>query len=270
MTGISAMNTDNNKGLLSIVGIGPGSLKLLTPQAKVAIDESDVIVGYKIYVDLIKELINEKPVISTGMKQEIDRCKEAIDLCRKGQKVALISSGDPGIYGMAGLIFELLQKDTESGRHREIDVKVIPGITALNSCASLLGAPLMHDFASISLSDLLTPWSIIVKRIDAAASADFIIVFYNPKSKKRINQIVEAVNIISQYRSSHTPVGIVRNADREGEDVTVTTLENVLSHNIDMLTTIVVGNSETFIWRNWMVTPRGYAGKYEMGMSTGK
>lgn len=259
------MNTDTNKGLLSIVGIGPGSLKMLTPQAKEVIDEAEVIVGYKTYVNLIKDLIKDKSIISTGMKQEIDRCREAVDLCRKGKKIALISSGDPGIYGMAGLVFELLRSDSEQKISPDVNVTVIPGITALNSCASLLGAPLMHDFASISLSDLLTPWNVIVKRIEAAASADFVILFYNPKSRKRTNQIVEAMDIISRYRPPHTPVGIVRNADRQGEKAIVTTIENMLTYDIDMLTTVVVGNSETFIWRDWMVTPRGYAGKYGIG-----
>jgi precorrin-3B C17-methyltransferase len=263
MTGILHMNTEHNKTMLSIVGIGPGSFKMLTPQAKEAIDNADIIIGYRTYVNLITDLIKDKPVVSTGMKQEIDRCREAIDLCCKGKNVALISSGDPGIYGMAGLVFELL-KGEEKNIFDTIDVAVIPGITALNSCASVLGAPLMHDFASISLSDLLTPLKVIVKRIEAAASADFVIVLYNPKSKKRTRHLGEAVDIILRYRSPHTPVGIVKNAGREGESAYMTTLKDIHIYDIDMLTTVIIGNSETFIWRNWMVTPRGYAGKYEI------
>ncbi|RMD58882.1 MAG: precorrin-3B C(17)-methyltransferase [Nitrospirae bacterium] len=246
-------------GKLSIVGIGPGDLRLLTEKAKRAIEEADVLVGYKVYIDLIEPIIREKRIISTGMRGEIERCKRAISLAIGGDNVVVISSGDPGIYAMAGLIFELINKNNIIPH-----IEVIPGISALNAAASKLGAPIMHDFATISLSDLLTPWHIIEKRIEAAASADFVIVIYNPKSKKREKQIVEAVNIISRYRSGNTPVGIVRNAYRDDESIVITNLKEMLGHPIDMLCTIIIGNSKTFVYKNWIVTPRGYDSKYNL------
>lgn len=252
------------KGKIYIVGTGPGNVAHITPYAQNAIKESDFIVGYGTYLDLIPELIKDKKVISTGMTEEIDRCKKAIELANEGKTVSVISGGDPGIYAMAGLVFELIRDDKTNATdlyNSKIcmpDIEVIPGISALNACASRLGAPLMHDFASISLSDRLTPWEVIAKRVEAVASADFVIVLYNPKSRGRIEHINVAVSIIQKYRNPDTPVGIVKKAMREGETVIITDLQHLIEHAIDMQTTIIIGNSRTFIWEGWIVTPRGY------------
>lgn len=246
------------KGKIYIVGTGPGSIEHITPYAKRAIEESLYIVGYNTYIELLSELIKEKMVISTGMTEEMERCKKAIELANSGNTVSLISGGDPGIYAMAGLVFELSRYEYSKGNRIIPQIEVIPGISALNACASKLGAPLMHDFATISLSDRLTPWDIIVKRLEAAASADFVIVLFNPKSRGRIEHISRAVSIIKKYRTPATPVGIVRQAMREGESIIITDLQNMLNYDIDMQTTIIIGNSQTYTWLNWMVTPRGY------------
>lgn len=228
----------------------------LTYKAKGAIDSAGVVIGYKTYLDLIEPLLMGKEVISSGMRQERDRCARAIGLAASGKIVALISGGDPGIYGMAGLVFELASSTPPD---RLPSFEVIPGIAALNACASRLGAPLMHDFASISLSDLLTPWEVIKKRLEAASAADFVIVLYNPKSKARTEQIAEARDIILKYRDGNTPVGIVRHATRADETITITTLSKMLSNDIDMQSIVIIGNSKTFVWQGLLVTPRGYA-----------
>ncbi|OQW96740.1 MAG: precorrin-3B C(17)-methyltransferase [Desulfobacteraceae bacterium A6] len=245
-----------SSGKLFIIGIGPGGLEHLTYKAKGAIDSAGVVIGYKTYLELIKPLLMGKEVISSGMRQERDRCARAIGLAASGKIVALISGGDPGIYGMAGLVFELASSTPPD---RLPFFEVIPGIAALNACASRLGAPLMHDFASISLSDLLTPWEVIEKRLEAASAADFVIVLYNPKSKARAQQIVEARNIVLKYRDGNTPVGIVRHATRADETITITTLSKMLSNDIDMQSIVIIGNSKTFVWQGLLVTPRGYA-----------
>jgi cobalt-precorrin 5A hydrolase/precorrin-3B C17-methyltransferase len=266
-------------GRIYIVGTGPGNIEHITPYARTAIKTADVIVGYNTYLDLITELTKGKEIISTGMTQEIERCKKAVELAGSGKTVAVISGGDPGIYAMAGLVFEILKnrnelcvmsdeiKDKKTSPITDylsrIHIEVIPGISALNACAARLGAPLMHDFASISLSDRLTPWKIIEKRLAAASAADFVIVLYNPKSKGRVEHINKAVAIIQRYRKFNTPVGIVKSAMREGEKVIITDLKNLLNHEIDMQTTIIIGNSQTFVWNNRMVTPRGYDAKYK-------
>ncbi|MBU4321250.1 MAG: precorrin-3B C(17)-methyltransferase [Nitrospinae bacterium] len=265
------------KGKIYIVGTGPGSVEHITPYAQNAIRNSDVIVGYGTYLELIKELIKDKEILSTGMTQEIERCKKAVELAMNGKTVSVISGGDPGIYAMAGLVFELLKdrnalcvmryalKDKNSSPITDyasrIYVEVIPGISALNACAARLGAPLMHDFASISLSDRLTPWELIEKRLDAAAKADFVIILYNPKSKGRAEHIDRAREIILKCRKPETPVGIVKGAMRENERVIITDLKNMLLHDIDMQTTVIIGNSQTFVWDNRMITPRGYEKK---------
>ena len=238
------------------MGIGPGGLEHLTPKAKGIIDEAQVIIGYKTYLDLIEPLLMGKEVISSGMRQERDRCARAIGLAASGKIVALISGGDPGIYGMAGLVFELASSTPPD---RLPLFEVIPGIAALNACASRLGAPLMHDFASISLSDLLTPREVIEKRLEAASAADFVIVLYNPKSKARTEQIVKARDIVLKYRHGNTPVGIVRHATRADETITITMLSKMLDNHIDMQSTVIIGNSKTFVWQGLLVTPRGYA-----------
>ncbi len=219
------------------------------------INESEIIVGYKTYVELLGNMIEGKEVLSTGMTKEIERCQAAIDKALTGKSVAIISSGDPGIYGMAGITLELLEKQHLSDK---IDVEVVPGISSANAAAASLGAALMHDFAIISLSDLLTPWELIEKRLAAAAQADFVTVLYNPVSKKRTEQIIKAREIFLKYRSPETPVGIVRNAKRAGEEIVKTDLEHFLEHPIDMFTVVLMGNSQTYHTGEFMITPRGY------------
>lgn len=243
--------------VLYIVGIGPGSRKQMTIAAHEAISASEVIVGYKVYVDLLGEMAKGKEIISTPMTREVERASKAIDIACSGRSVAVVSSGDSGIYGMAGLVFELLaDRGWRPGASPKVEV--IAGISALSSAGAALGAPLMHDFAVISLSDLLTPWELIKKRIEAAAMADFVIVLYNPASKKRVNQIKECREILLRYRSSETPAGIVTNCGRDGEAVSVSTLERMLDNPITMTTTLIIGNSESFRLENLLITPRGY------------
>jgi precorrin-3B C17-methyltransferase len=231
----------------------------MTPAAGEALAAAEVIVGYQTYLDLIPEFLVGKEVIASQMMKEVDRCRKALDLAAEGKKVALVSGGDPGIYAMAGLVFEMAKEQGAS-----VPIEVIAGIAAINACAARLGAPLMHDFAAVSLSDLLTPWEKIEKRLEAAASADFVLAIYNPKSKKRAEHIVRAREILLAHRAPETPVGIVTAATRENERIVLTTLEKMLENEIDMQTTIIVGNSMTFAWQGFMVTPRGYAAKYAL------
>ncbi len=252
-------SSDSCTGILYVVGTGPGSLDYLTPAARRAIEKSDVIVGYKTYLELIEPLLENKSVISSTMMQEVDRVKKALEITESGRNVSLVSGGDPGIYAMAGLAFDIAKKLNLQTR-----IEIIAGIAALNSCAERLGAPLMHDFATISLSDLLTPWKVIEKRLEAAASADFVMVIYNPKSKKRNWQLDTAVKIIRRYREDHTPVGIVRASTRADEKIHLTTIDRFDSAIVDMQSTVIFGNSKSYIWRNKMVTPRGYLDKYDL------
>ncbi|WP_432401682.1 precorrin-3B C(17)-methyltransferase [Wukongibacter sp. M2B1] len=243
----------DTKGKVYVIGIGPGNRDQMSMMALKAIESSDAIVGYKTYVNLIEDLLEGKEVTNSGMKKEVERCELAIDEAEKGKVVSIVSSGDPGVYGMAGVILELVHK-----RNSNIEVEVVPGITAANAAASSLGAPLMHDYAVISLSDLLTDWDVIRRRIDCAAAGDFIIALYNPRSKGRVTQIQEAREIILKHREPSTTVGIVRNAKREGEEVVVTTLEDMLKHEINMFTMVIIGNTNTYEINNMMITPRGY------------
>lgn len=231
----------------------------MTPAAGEALGAAEVIVGYQTYLDLIPEFLAGKEVLASQMMKEVDRCRKALDLAAQGRIVALVSGGDPGIYAMAGLVFEMAREQNMC-----VDIEVIAGIAALNACAARLGAPLMHDFAAISLSDLLTPWEKIEKRLEAAAAADFVVAIYNPKSKKRAGHIVRAREILLAHRAPETPVGIVTAATRENERIVLTTLGKMLENEIDMQTTIIVGNSMTFAWQGFMVTPRGYAAKYAL------
>ncbi|MCL6587419.1 MAG: precorrin-3B C(17)-methyltransferase [Anoxybacillus sp.] len=251
------------RGKLLVIGFGPGSVDHMTKRAQEAIEESDVIIGYKTYVELVANLIGDKPVISTGMTEEVSRAQEAVKWAEQGKKVAVISSGDAGVYGMAGLIYEVL---IEKGwtRNSSIEVEVIPGISAIHSCGALLGAPIMHDACTISLSDHLTPWTLIEKRLEAAAAADFVIALYNPKSGRRTQQIVEAQQILLRYRRPNTPVGLVKSAYRERQQIVLTDLEHMLEHDIGMLTTVIIGNSSTFVHDGLMITPRGYQRKYTL------
>jgi cobalt-precorrin 5A hydrolase/precorrin-3B C17-methyltransferase len=265
VTVAAALKKERAAGKLYIVGTGPGSGEHITQRAREAIKESDVVIGYGTYLDLVPDLINAKEIITTGMTQETERCKKAIELARAGRTVSLISGGDPGIYAMAGLVYEMLSSEKrDSGGQADgpsagqLSVEVIPGVAALNAAAARLGAPLMHDFASISLSDRLTPWETIEKRLDAAARADFVIVLYNPRSEGRTEQFRRAVGIISKYKKSQTPVGVVKGAMRPGENIVITDLGSVCELSIDMQTTVIVGNSATFVWNNRMITPRGY------------
>ena len=252
-------NSSSNRWL-SLVGIGPGGLSHLTLKAKEIINKSEIVVGYKKYIELIEELLyNKEKIISTPMKKEIDRCEVAIDFALKGKNTVIICSGDSGIYGLAGLVFELLEKKDLLSR---ICVKVIPGVPAFVAGAAALGAPIMHDFASISLSDLLTPWKVIENRIFCCAKGDFITILYNPKSKKRQWQIEKALEIIKKFRDPSTPVGIVKNITRKEEKILITTLEKVPVEEIDMFTLVIVGNSTTKNIGKYIVTPRGYLNKY--------
>ena len=244
-------------GKLYLVGIGPGQLAQITPAAKTAITEADVIIGYSLYIDLIEPLQRPGQIIeSLPITQEQQRAQRAIELAQWGLTVAVVSSGDCGIYGMAGLVLEELQATGWNGQTPQ--VQIFPGISALQAAASRVGAPLMHDFCAISLSDLLTPWEIIIQRLEAAAKGDFITAIYNPRSLKRTQQIITAQEIFSQYRPPDTPVAIVRQAYREEEAVVLTTLAKMLKSPIDMLTTVVIGNNSTLNYAGWMITPRGY------------
>jgi precorrin-3B C17-methyltransferase len=248
-------------GILSIVGIGPGAADHTTPAALKAIAEADLIVGYTTYIKLVRDLIQGKEVVKTGMTEEIGRARAAVERARDGARVAIISSGDAGVYGMAGLVFQVLQ---EMGwkRGQSPELRLIPGMTALNSTASLVGAPLGHDFCAISLSDLLTPWPVIARRIEAAASADFVIGLYNPASGRRTRQIVEAQQIIRRHRAGTTPVALVKSAYRKLQQVELSDLDTFLEYEIGMLTTVLVGSTNTFVFEGYMITPRGYTNKY--------
>lgn len=239
------------QGKVYVVGIGPGSLEHMSIKAHKVLSEVDVIIGHKTYINLVKEHFENKEFVKSAMKKEVARCQETIDIAKNGKNIALISSGDAGVYGMAGILLEVATKEN-------IQVEVIPGITSSNASASVVGAPIMHDHATISLSDLLTDWELIQKRIKLAAQGDFVISFYNPKSKSRVTQIAEARDIMLEHKDKNTVVAIVQNTSRKGEKSVLTTLENMLAYEIDMFSTVIVGNSKTFIKNNKMITPRGY------------
>ncbi|MBF0312929.1 MAG: precorrin-3B C(17)-methyltransferase [Oligoflexia bacterium] len=257
-------------GKINIIGIGPGALETMSGQSIAALTRSHTIVGYKRYLDLVRKNLPELPQErfcdrGSNMMAEVERAKECVFLARTTkQEVAIVSSGDAGVYGMASLIFEVLR---ETKVQAEVAVEVIPGITAANSAASLVGAPLGHDYANISLSDLLTPKEVILKRVEMATAADFVLVFYNPASKKRRSLLVEAIAIIKKYREMETPVAIVSNAYRESEESSLLTDLKQLAehyHLIDMQTLVIVGASTTYRFEQFMVTPRGYHKKYEL------
>lgn len=243
------------KGKIYVVGIGPGNMQDITRRAYGVLQQVDVIAGYTTYINLVKEEFADKEFYSSGMKREIERCQEVLEVAKTGKTVALISSGDSGIYGMAGIMLEVAM---ESG----IEVEIVPGITSTIAGAALVGAPLMHDQAIISLSDLLTEWEVIKRRLHCASQGDFIISLYNPKSRTRVEQIVEAREIMLQYKKSSTPVALLRYIGRKEENYTLTTLEDFLKYDIDMFTIVTVGNSNTYIKNGRMITPRGYQEKY--------
>ncbi|MDD2902223.1 MAG: precorrin-3B C(17)-methyltransferase [Syntrophales bacterium] len=254
-----------------MVSLGPGFPEYVIPRAKAALDAAQVVAGYRTYLDLIKPFLTHQEILSSGMKAEVKRCQAAIDRARAGQWVALVSSGDAGIYGMAGLVLEICAArglkvgPPEDNGEVDFHLEMVPGVPALGAAAALLGAPLMHDFAVISLSDLLTPWEMIQKRVELAAAGDLVIVLYNPKSKKRDWQLGAVREILLKVKDPATPVGIVVKARREGQEVTVTTLAEMLMHQVDMQTIVIVGNSQTFTYGPYMITPRGYLSKYQVG-----
>lgn len=229
-----------------------------------------MVVGYQTYIELLRPLLKGQEVVASGMKAEMKRCQWAIDRARSGARVALVSSGDAGIYGMAGLVLEICAarglQVGPPGAPAAVDffLEMIPGVPALAAGAALLGAPLMHDFAVISLSDLLTPWEVIERRLTAAAQADLVLVLYNPKSKKRDWQLAAVRDLLLKVKDPATPVGIARRAMRQGQETTVTTLAAMAGQAVDMQTIIIVGNSQTYTYGPYMITPRGYLKKYKV------
>lgn len=252
------MSPSPSQGKLYIVGIGPGGTEHLTKKAEKALQSSEYVIGNGTYLDQIAVLTKGRKVIRSGMGGEVERAKKAVKLSRN-HVVSIVSGGDANVYGMAGLVLEVAQKEGDIG------IEVIPGVTAVSAAASLLGAPIVSDFAVISLSDLLTPMDIIERRFRSAAEADFVIAIYNPKSRNRKENFRKAIGIIREYRKDETPAGIVKSATREGETVIVTNLGKIMEFNdiIDMSTLVLVGNSESRSWKNMMITPRGYQRKYE-------
>lgn len=247
------------KGKIVVVGIGPGSEENITPAVLNIIRSSEVVIGYKYYFRFIKSLVSTDTLcVDTGMKKEKERGEEAFRYAEEGKNVCVISSGDSGIYGMASLILEM-----KNDKNSDIEVEVLPGISAFQKAAALLGCPVCHDFCVISLSDLMTPWEKIEKRIQAAAAADFVTAIYNPKSNERYWQLYRLKEIFLQLRSAETPVGYVRQADREDEQVTVTTLAEFNPEEVDMFTIVIIGNSESYISDSKIITPRGYYNRRE-------
>jgi precorrin-3B C17-methyltransferase len=252
----------------------------LTQRAVEVLQSVDTIAGYTTYIDLIRPLIKDKHLIRTPMTKEVQRVQAAIDIARSGRPCAIVSSGDPGIYAMAGLVFEVCKANRlairpasviagNEGDPSVLEIEVVPGIPALCAGASLLGAPLAHDFAAVSLSDLLTPWEIIEKRLRAAAEADFVIVLYNPKSKRRSRQLETAQKIILQYRDRRTPVGVVTGAMRQEQDVQIIPLEELHRTPVGMQTTVFIGSRSSLRYLDYMVTLRGYSDKYVLEASNG-
>lgn len=237
---------------LYVVGIGPGAKDKMTIEAEKALEKCQVIAGYQVYADLIRDNYAGKEFIVTGMKQEKERCQLALETASSGKVTAVICSGDAGVYGMAGLLLEM------GASYPEVEIQVVPGVSAALSGSALLGAPLAHDFAVISLSDLLTPWEKIEKRLAGAAMADFIICLYNPSSKKRRDYLKKACDIILAFQSPETVCGYARNIGREGETCRILSLKELKEEQVDMFTTVFIGNSMTKRIGNKMVTPRGY------------
>lgn len=237
---------------LYVVGIGPGAYEKMTIEAAEALKNSDVIIGYTVYVDLVKEHFSGKEFLTTPMKKEVERCKMAFEEAMKGKTVSMICSGDAGVYGMAGLMYEV------GMNYPEVELSVIAGVTAATGGAAVLGAPLIHDFCLISLSDLLTPWEKIETRLLDAAHGDFVICLYNPSSKKRHDYLQKACDLMLKYKSEETVCGIVGNIGRDGESEKVMTLKELRDTQVDMFTTVFIGNSQTKNINGKMVTPRGY------------
>lgn len=252
-----------NKAKIYVTGLGPGGHEHTTHAALDSLKDADIIVGYKTYIDMIKDFdeVQGKEMRASGMRSETDRCQEVLDLARSGKTVTLVSSGDAGVYGMAGIMLEIYEKEKkEDPSLEEMQVEVVPGISAANSAASVLGAPLMHDYCVISLSDLMTSWELIEKRLECAGMGDFVTVLYNPKSKGRPDNLDAAQKILLKYKKPDTPVGIVRDAGRKGENIIVTTLELLPQNPVDMRSVVLIGNSNSYITSDMkhIITPRGY------------
>ena len=237
---------------LTCVGLGPGGADDLTLRARAALEEAEVIVGYTTYVNLIRDAFPRKEFVVTGMRGEVERCRLALERAAAGSKIAVVCSGDPGVYGMAGLLLELAPE------YPGVQVEVIAGVTAANGGAAVLGAPLMHDWCSISLSDLMTPWTVIERRLVAAAEADFCIALYNPSSHGRSDYLARACDVLLAHRRGSTVCGCVRNIGRTGEEHHLMTLAELRDAQVDMLTCVFIGNSQTRVIDGCMVTPRGY------------
>ena len=238
---------------VTVVGLGPGAGRDLTGRAREALERADLIVGYTAYIALIRADLPDKEMLSTGMRREVDRCRAAVEAAASGKDVAMVCSGDSGIYGMAGLIYEVAQA------YPPIDIEVVPGITAASGAAAVLGAPLTHDFAVVSLSDLLTPWDKIALRLECAAKGDFVLCLYNPASHSRPDHLKRACDILmAAGKSPETICGYVQNIGREGERGTITTLGALRDTQVDMFTTVFIGSSQTKLLGGKMVTPRGY------------
>ncbi len=240
---------------LYVVGLGPGGAEYMTEEARAALARADVLVGYTVYLDLVRDMFPDKEIFTTPMRQEIERCRRALGIASGGKTVAMLSSGDAGVYGMAGLILEM------SGEFPEVEIEVVAGVTAALSGAAVLGAPLMHDFCVISLSDLLTPWETIERRLRFAAEGDFAVCIYNPCSKKRRDHLRRACDILLDVKSPDTVSGWVRNIGREGQEMKILTLGELRNEELDMFTTVFVGSSKTRRIGGRMVTPRGYENK---------
>ncbi len=235
-----------------MIGIGPGDFEQMTGRAAEAMKKSDVIVGYTVYVDLVKPYFPDSSFLATPMMKEVERCRIAFEEAEKGKTVSMICSGDAGVYGMAGLMYEV------GVDYPDTELEIIPGVTAASSGAAVLGAPLIHDFCLISLSDLLTPWEKIENRILGASQADFVICLYNPSSHKRRDYLQKACDLMLRYKSPETVCGTVSRIGREGEEARVMTLKELRDAEVDMFTTVFVGNSQTKEINGKMVTPRGY------------
>ena len=246
------------EGIIYLVGLGPGDAGYLNPYAAAALQKCDVVVGYRGYIEMAGDLLQGKELVSMELGQEMERAARAVDLASGGRAVAVVSSGDPGIYGMSGPVFQVLTDRDWDGITPRLES--VPGITAMQAAAALLGSPLMQDFCAISLSDLMTPWETIKLRLESAAKGDFVVALYNPRSRRRQWQLLEARRILMEHRSGNTPVGIVGDAFRPNQRVTITDLEHLEDHAeaIDMVTTVLVGNSTTYLHQGHMATPRGY------------
>jgi adenosylcobyric acid synthase len=244
-------------GTLFVVGIGPGAADLVTPRARAALEAARAIVGYSLYLDLIRQWLPHGPFRPSAIGDEVERSHEALLLAADLDRVALVGSGDAGVYGLAGLAHELRATIDWGGRTPPA-IEVVPGVTAATAAAARLGAPLGHDFAAVSLSDLLTPWDAIVRRLEAVAAADFVVALYNPRSRARVRHLETAREVFLRHRPATTPVGIVTNVDRPGEAVVVTDLGRLPEHEVGMLSIVIVGSTNTVVLDGRMVTPRGY------------